>query len=118
MSDFQISRLKRPSILVLTLHPRGDFKMGLSALQQLRAAFRQSHVTLVCRSWDVPPAQELALADEIRAYDDYPDDKGRNGGSDRFRAVCRGHFDIAIDLRVDQDTRPLLREVHASLRCG
>ena len=56
-------------------------------------------------------------------YDYFPEHAlGWNGkpieGLDRLRAVTRGHFDLAIDLRVDDDTRHLLEHVDATLRCG
>jgi glycosyltransferase involved in cell wall biosynthesis len=37
---------------------------------------------------------------------------------ERFREICSGNFDIAIDLRVDEDTRFLLEHVDAATRCG
>jgi len=121
--DFCTKRMERPRILVLKLDHRGDFLIGLPALERLRAAFPNAHLTLVCGSWNIATARDLGAADELRAYDFFPEVAETWNGDpvqdiDRFRAVCCDRFDIAIDLRVDEDTRPLLRHVDATLRCG
>jgi ADP-heptose:LPS heptosyltransferase len=110
-------------LLVLKLDHYGDFLIGLPALKRLREVFSSDHITLVCGSWNVELAEQLGVADEVRAYDFFPQNGALwNGqpfeGLDRFREICRGNFDIAIDLRVDEDTRPLLRHVEAAMRCG
>src|SRR5260370_41473924 len=98
------SSLGRPTrILVLKLDHRGDFLIGLPALEKLRATFPNCHITLVCGSWNTATARDLGVADEIRAYDYFPENS-RNWtgdaveGTDRFREVCKGRFDIAVDL--------------------
>jgi ADP-heptose:LPS heptosyltransferase len=109
--------------LLLKLDHRGDFLIGLPALEKLRATFPDGHITLVCGSWNTATARDLGVADEIRTYDYFPENSQNWTGDavedvDRFREVCNGRFDIAVDLRVDEDTRPLLRHVDAALRCG
>ena len=110
-------------LLVLKLDHYGDFLIGLPALKRLREAFPADHITLVCGSWNAELARRLGIADEVRAYDFFPE----NGalwtgqpfeGLERFREICSGAFDIAIDLRVDEDTRFLLDYVEAATRCG
>jgi hypothetical protein len=39
-------------------------------------------------------------------------------GVQRLREICRGSFDIALDLRIDDDTRFLLKHIEAGIRCG
>ena len=113
-----------PRILVLKLDHLGDFLIGLPALQQLRSVFATAHITLICGSWNVGVARDLGIADEIRAFDYFPENAqdwdGQIGQEvfDRFRQICAGTYDVALDLRVDEDTRPLLRPVDTSLRCG
>ena len=73
--------------------------------------------------WNIATAHKLGVVDEIRSYEYFPEIAHRWGGDaiedlDRSREICEGHFDIALDLRVDEDTRPLLRHVDAVLRCG
>jgi ADP-heptose:LPS heptosyltransferase len=110
-------------LLVLKLDHYGDFLIGLPALRRLRDAFPADHITLVCGSWNVALALRLGIADEVRGYDFFPE----NGafwrgeafeGLQRFRDVCRGDYDLALDLRVDEDTRFLLEHVEAATRCG
>ena len=121
--QFAFERQGGRRLLVLKLDHYGDFLIGLPALKRLRQAFPTDHITLVCGSWNLELARRLGTADEVRTYDFFPE----NGalwtgqpfeGLERFREVCYGAFDIAIDLRVDEDTRFLLEHVEAATRCG
>jgi ADP-heptose:LPS heptosyltransferase len=121
--DFGMQRVQQPRILVLKLDHRGDFLIGLPAIERLRRTFPDSHLTLICGTWNLSTAQDLGIADEIRGYNFFPEVMDNwNGdpveGIERFRNACRGRFDIAVDLRVDEDTRPLLQHVDAGLLCG
>ncbi|MBV9782924.1 MAG: glycosyltransferase family 9 protein [Acidisphaera sp.] len=114
---------QRQRILVIKLDHFGDFITGLPALEQLRLAFPRDHIRLVCGPWNVALARECGLVDEVRSYTYFPENAiGWNGepieSLEQFRTAASGHYDIAIDLRVDEDTRLLLAEVDASLRCG
>ena len=96
---------------------------GRAGRRLLRQAFPADHITLVCGSWNVELARRLGVADEVRAYDFFPENGALWTGQpfedlERFREACRGAFDIAIDLRVDEDTRFLLEQVEAATRCG
>jgi ADP-heptose:LPS heptosyltransferase len=110
-------------LIVLKLDHYGDFLIGVPALKRLRQAFPTDHITLVCGSWNLELARRVSVADEVRTYDFFPE----NGalwtgqpfeGLERFREVCHGAFDVAVDLRVDEDTRFLLEHVEAATRCG
>jgi ADP-heptose:LPS heptosyltransferase/SAM-dependent methyltransferase len=121
LHDFRVDRPQR--LLLLKLDHRGDFLIGLPALRKIRATFPIGHITLVCGSWNEATARDLGVADEIRTYDYFPENSQNWTGDavegiDHFCEVCKGQFDIAVDLRVDEDTRPLLRHVDAALRCG
>jgi ADP-heptose:LPS heptosyltransferase len=121
--DFCVVRPVNKKLLVLKLDHRGDFLIALPALEKLRTAFPKDHITLICGSWNADTAQRLGIADDIRTYDYFPENVQEwNGapveGISRFREVGQGRFDIALDLRVDDDTRPLLKNVDAALRCG
>jgi ADP-heptose:LPS heptosyltransferase len=110
-------------LLILKLDHFGDFLIGLPALKRLRQAFPTDHVTLVCGSWNAELARRLGVADEVRTYDFFPENGALWTGQPfeglaRFHEVCSGGFDIAIDLRVDEDTRFLLEHVNAATRCG
>ena len=110
-------------LLVLKLDHYGDFLIGFPALKRLREAFPADHITLVCGSWNVNLAKKLRIADEVHAYDFFPE----NGALwseeplesvQRLRDICRERFDIALDLRVDEDTRFLLEHIDAGTKCG
>jgi ADP-heptose:LPS heptosyltransferase len=110
-------------LLVLKLDHYGDFLIGLPALQRLRQAFPADHMTLVCGSWNVRLAKQLGVADEVHAYDFFPENGALWNGKpfenlEHFREICRQPFDIAVDLRVDEDTRFLLKHVEAATKCG
>jgi hypothetical protein len=120
---FCVDRPINKKILVLKLDHRGDFLIGLPALEQLRSAFPNDHITLICGSWNADTARRLSIIDDIRTYNYFPENVQQWNGTplediSRFREVSKGRFDIALDLRVDKDTRPLLNHVDASLRCG
>src|SRR5271163_4951193 len=121
--QFSFEGRGRRRLLVLKLDHYGDFLIGLPALKRLREAFPADHITLVCGSWNAESARRLGIADEIRTYDFFPENGALWTGQpfedlERFRETCRGAFDIAIDLRVDEDTRFLLEHVEAATRCG
>ena len=121
--DFGAWAPPSPRILVLKLDHLGDFIIGLPSLQRLREAFPASHVTLVVGSWNRAAALASGLADAVLAYDYFPQDARDWNGQpherlEKLQAVAAGPYDIAIDLRVDEDTRSLLASVDAGMRCG
>lgn len=121
--QFAFGNATRRRLLVLKLDHYGDFLIGLPALKKLRKIFPSDHITLVCGSWNVELARRVAVADEVRAYDFFPENGAMWSGQpfqslERFREICRGSYDIALDLRVDEDTRFLLGHVEAARKCG
>jgi hypothetical protein len=113
----------RRRILALKLDHLGDFIMGLPALEALRSAFPDSEITLVVGSWNLDLAQSVGVADHVLAFDVFP----RNSSEERvdvpgkralFEALITQEYDLAIDLRVDHDTRDLLNSVRAGIRAG
>jgi ADP-heptose:LPS heptosyltransferase len=121
--DFCVDRPVNRKFIVLKLDHRGDFLIGLPALEQLRTAFPNDQITLICGSWNEDTARSLGITEDIRTYNYFPENVQQWNGAPledilRFREVCKGRFDIALDLRVDEDTRPLLNHVDAALRCG
>lgn len=110
-------------LLVLKLDHYGDFLIGVPALTKLRRAFGGDRITLLCGSWNVELARRLDIANEVRAYDFFPENGAFWSGQpfqglSHFQKLCSEHFDIAIDLRVDGDTRFLLQHVEAAVKCG
>jgi hypothetical protein len=97
---FAFDRRGGRRLLVLKLDHYGDFLIGLPALQRLRKAFPGDYLTLVCGSWNAELARRLGVADEVRAYDFFPENGALWIGQpfedlERFREVCTGGFDLA-----------------------
>lgn len=108
-------------ILVLKLDHLGDFIIGMPAMQALRRAFADDHITLICGSWNLAVAKGSGLADEVLGYDWFGAEGWRGRPAQHlavFDAAVAMGFDIAIDLRVDDDTRKLLERVDARIKCG
>jgi ADP-heptose:LPS heptosyltransferase len=113
----------RPRILILKLDHIGDFAVALPALRHLRDAFPDAELTLACGPWNATLAASLGWFDHIVSFD--PFDAARRmdpaDQADRltgFAALGLGTFDLAIDLRHEPDTRPLLAAVDAFARAG
>lgn len=113
----------REHILLLKLDHLGDFIMGLPALQKARAAFPNSHITLVVGSWNAAMANDLGIADRVIVFDIFP----RNSSEESVDVAARAtllktaiddYYDIVIDLRTDPDTRFLLRDLKAGVKAG
>lgn len=120
--DFGKERHPVTRIIVLKLDHHGDFIIGLPALRALRQAFPTAHIRLICGKWNERAALECGLVDQVRCYNFFPErPHGVPVEPDAlpiFDSAVQGSFDIAIDLRVDEDTRHLLGRVDAKLRCG
>ena len=106
--DFATASPSPRRILVLKLDHLGDFLIGLPALAKLRTTFPRAYIVLICGPWNVATARALGVADEVRAYEYFPENaQGWDGlpveDLDRFRGVCSDRFDLALDLRVDED---------------
>jgi len=111
-------------IVVLKLDHLGDFILGLPAMERLRRLFPRAHITLVCGAWNLAAARGLGLFDAVVEFGAFPQrlDQGawpeRAVLVERLREVLVESFDLAIDLRVDDDTRDYLCAVNARLRAG
>ncbi len=109
-------------IVILKLDHLGNFIMGVPALERGRGA-SDAHITLVVGSWNHDMALGLGLFDAVLAFDAFPrnpteeaiDLEGKRAG---LRALLPEPFDLAIDLRVDHDTRFFLKDIKTGLRAG
>ena len=125
-SHTRVEQLALPSckrILILKLDHLGDFVMSVDALQRVRALFPDTEITLVVGSWNLAMARMLNVADIVVSFDAFPRNAGEEDSDVRSKGgllsqLVPGEYDLAIDLRVDRDTRPLLRNVRANLRAG
>src|SRR5262249_48334946 len=112
-------------ILVLKLDHIGDLLVSIAALFLLREAWPDAHFTLVCGPWNVRLATHLGLFDEIHPCNFFwprsgegINREGINRGIAEFRQLPLGEYDLAIDLRHDTETRPILNFVRARYRAG
>lgn len=121
--EFDIKR-----ILILKLDHIGDFFVSVRPMVMLREAWPDAHITLVCGPWNVSLAQRLNIFDEIRSYhffnaktgDEKFDWEAKDWAArcDGIKDLDLGQFDLAVDLRHDADTRPILTRVDTRLRAG
>jgi ADP-heptose:LPS heptosyltransferase len=114
---------KKLRILILKLDHHGDFVICLPSVERLREAFPNDHLTLVCGRWNEAIARRTGLVDEVLIYNFYAEnilasDRHHDEDIERLRQLTSSGYDLAIDLRVEPDTRALLRVVEAQLRCG
>ncbi|MFB0612540.1 methyltransferase domain-containing protein [Aurantiacibacter poecillastricola] len=121
-----ISGSKAPeTIVVFKLDHLGDFILARPALERLRAAFPEAQLTLVCGAWNAGAARELGIFDEVVEFAIFERNAALNevtSMADRLlslRKLFAGRtFDLAIDLRIDEDTRDVLENVTARTRAG
>lgn len=117
----QINRL-----IVLKLDHRGDFMMAMPAFRILRHAFPAAGITLVCGSWNRQEAECLGLFDRVIAFDFFPEDVSAGPSVLSYEELCNSFaeviagesFDAAIDLRLYEDTRELIKSIDARHRAG
>ena len=114
-------------ILVLKLDHRGDFMMATDGLRALRRNFPEARITLACGPWNIADAQALGLFDQIVPFALFPENAGQAKRpfktlQDAQRAFNEAlgdqRFDLALDLRLDEDTRFLLQEAPVRHRAG
>jgi len=109
-------------ILIIKLDHIGDFILAIPAMSKLRARYPYAALDAVVGSWNVAAARGLGLFREVFGYDfftqksaDLPAVKEQ-----ALHALLRQlpHYDIAIDLRRQPESRFLLHQIHADLKVG
>ena len=109
------------SIVIFKVDHVGDFALALNALTRLRRSFPGARITFVCGPWNVRLAMRSGLFDEVCGMTFF---SARADGPAILlppalpESVRRQTFDLAIDFRVDDDTRVLLDSVTARFRFG
>jgi hypothetical protein len=109
------------SLLILKADHVGDLITSLPACKLLRDAFPSCHITLVCGSWNKAFAESTGLFDRVVTLNIFPE---RSGNSSFRMAVDPREalrnlptFDVAIDLKVESDSRPILPAPPSPSRC-
>jgi hypothetical protein len=113
-------------IIVLKLDHRGDFMMAADSFRILRNSFKAAEITLVCGSWNVEDATRIDLFDKVIPFDFFPEDDSarldtlpREVLAKKFGEEMSGNrYDLAVDLRLYDDTREMLRVIEARNRAG
>ncbi len=113
-------------IVVLKLDHRGDFILATAAFEAVRSAFPSAHITVVCGPWNVADAEAGGMFDRVLGLAFFPEFVhaenrviGDAASLRAFAALFEGErFDLAIDLRVHPETRPLLALLDAGVRAG
>ncbi len=114
---------EQPSILILKLDHIGDFIVGMPAIGHIRDSFPKADLTLVCASWNRPWAERTGWFQRVVEFDFFTTRNADWDGTTpehfvAFAALDLQDFDLAIDLRHDADTRPLLSLIGARFRAG
>jgi ADP-heptose:LPS heptosyltransferase len=121
--QFDLPLRNSPRILILKLDHIGDLVLGMRAFREIRNAWPDAEITLVCSPVNMPLAQQLGLFDKILSCQFFEDRSHIERQpdailADRFRKLQLPHFDLAIDLRFGDDTRFLLDHVDAQYTAG
>lgn len=104
-----------PAIVLLKLDEIGDMLLALGAVSVLREAWPKADLTLVTTRQGASAAQLMNVFDHVHVLSVPKQDfAGALGGVMTGKTAC----DLAIDLRHDDDTRPLLDLVPARIRAG
>ncbi len=113
-------------VVVIKLDHLGDFVLGARALCQLREGFPDAHITLVCGTWNAPWAERLGIFNRIVSHNFFAP-LNRDVYSSKVKWQNRycdiaeklnDHYDLAVDFRYDEDTRPILYRIDATYRAG
>jgi ADP-heptose:LPS heptosyltransferase len=109
------------SILVLKVDHIGDFMLGLEALVCLRRAFQNAIVDIACGPWNVELADSTGLFNNVYPVAFFG--ARADGAKPPFDPAVVAHlhgknWDLVIDLRIDPDTRVLLRYIEGRWKIG
>ena len=113
-------------IIALKLDHRGDFAMGMEAFKVLRSSFPAAEITMVCGSWNCAEAEACGLFNRVLPFDFFPEDDSarlptpaRDIRIEGFRKqLARNSYDLAIDFRLFDDTRDVLKVIEARHHAG
>ena len=95
----------------------GDFLLALPAFALLRRSFPAAQLTLLCGPWNAVMAERVSLFDVVIPVNLMAPDAGEQAQA-IARRLALPRFDLAIDLRVDPDSRELLGAVPATCKAG
>ena len=110
------------SILLVKADHIGDFILSFDALASIRRDFPAARIDLVCAPWNEELALALGLFGQVftlAMFGKRADSERQPGFDPASAAGFRARrYDLAVDLRVDVDTRVILRHVTATYKVG
>jgi ADP-heptose:LPS heptosyltransferase len=123
----QRSEIRR--ILVLKADHIGDLLIADQGFALLRHFFPNARIELVCGPWNIAIAKRLGWFDDVHGVNLFHEISGQQSDRSVAEAALRagaqmlhdlrlGHFDLAIDVRYDADSRPILRNIDATYYAG
>lgn len=109
----------RFTVLVLKLDHLGDFITAIPALRSLRSAWQNADITLLCEAGLVEFARSLQVVDRVVGVSaSTPRDRAILIDDPAVMSLRQASYDVAIDLRHDGDTRPILHAFRARYFVG
>lgn len=121
MMDKAQARSETNNICVVKVDHIGDFVTALPALQALKNEFPAAAIDMVCARWNVAMARASGLFREVYPCEFFAENpgKGLKGPTRGFPPQVIGQkYDLAIDLRVHEETRVLLPNISARWYAG
>jgi len=110
------------SILMVKVDHIGDLLLALPAIAELRRHFPDASLTLMCGRWNVGLARGFGVFDQVIPIDFFPGkaDAARRPVFDprELGKLDLPIYDLAIDLRIDEDTRIILDSISARFKAG
>jgi ADP-heptose:LPS heptosyltransferase len=119
--EFLSSNLSYPNnILVIKIDHIGDFITAFDAILLIKNSFPKANVSIICGSWNAQIARMSGLFHEVYTCDylQYRADKDGIYNEAELLNLPSQKFDLAIDLRVQTDTRVVLHKIDAIKKCG
>lgn len=95
----EISPAKIKKLLIRGTNWVGDAVMSVPAMREIRRLFRDSHITLLVRSWVKDVYSAVDFVDDVRLYDKGGAHKGWTGLNQLATELKREKFDAAILLQ-------------------
>lgn len=112
-----------PSILILKLDHIGDIIVAEPAFKKIKDYWPNSTVTLLCRENVADLANDFGYFDKVIPFNFFPASenigKGNPTGKPTLPPEITGQsYNLAFDLRHDEDTRGLLADITADYKIG
>lgn len=108
-------------VLVLKLDHMGDLVLATPAFQRLRARYPSAHIDIVVGSWNLEAATSLEIFDHVYTLDFFTKKSSDAAKMPKQLNDLASHlpiYDLALDLRRNPDTRPILKKLPSRLRIG